>query len=229
MIKTALVMSIIGLGSLPAFADSATVSGAGLNGLAFSGDPGDAQYVAGTPDVFQLYTPDAGLNGDAPGVKVKAANVGFSSLGTLNNFSANYDLFGTPTPDGFEPYFLTYLYAPGGGYIGVISDGGPDLDGSSGIHVIYDFADTPLSSDTYSGDTLSQLDSTTYGTTTFGQLPVYETIVEIGDWNISDSISANADIESITVASAPDAASTLPLLAIGFGALAGLRRRLNRA
>jgi len=218
-------MSLIVLGAISASADTVTISGTELSTLTGSGDPGDAQYVAGTPDVFQLTTPDAGLNGDAPGVKVKAGNVGLPSLGALDTFSASYDLSSSSGGAGNQPYFVTYLNAPGGGYVGVISFGGPDLNSSSDIHVIYSGA-TP--SGDYWGDTLSQLDSESYDGTTFGQLPVYETIVEIGDWNIDDSIGATANIDSITV-STPDAASTMSLLGVSFLALAGLRRRLNRA
>ena len=154
---------------------------------------------------------------------------GFLHSELLGTFSASYDLLGPPTgPAGTQPYWLTYLYAPGGGYIGVISMGGPDLNASSEIHVFYDYATSPLTSDTYWGDTLSQLDSTTYGATTFGQMGVYETAVEIGDWNNNGSvIPASADIQSITV-STPDSGSTLSLLGLGFAGLAFLRRRFGR-
>jgi hypothetical protein len=176
-----------------------------------------------------LSTPDSGVNGGAPTVYVKAANVGLPSLGALNNFSASYDLFGTPTGPS-APYWLTYLYAPGGGYIGVISSGGPDLNGSTAIHVIYDFDLDPNShtTSTYWGDTLSQLDSILYnGTSTFGQMAVYETGVEIGDWDNGTSvIPASANIESITV-SVPDGGSTVLLLGSALTGLAMLRRRFQ--
>jgi hypothetical protein len=221
-IKTAFLMSLIALGPLSTFADTATISGTGLSTLSYNpndgSDGGIAEYVAGTPDVAYLYTPDSSVSGDSPAVKVKAGNVGFS-LGTLNTFFADYAL---ESGSGGLPYFLTYLNAPNGGYVGVISFAGPDFDASSQIHVIYYNAS---SSGTYWGDTLSQLDSISYEGTTFGQLPVYETIVEIGD---GGSGPETANIESITV-STPDVASTMSLLGIGFGALVGLRRRLNRA
>jgi len=221
-------MTLIVLGAISASADTVTISGTELSTLTGSSYPTtDAQYVAGTPDVFELTTTDAGLNGDAPGVKVKAGNVGLPSLGALDTFSASYDLSSSSGGAGNQPYFLTYLNAPGGvGYVGVISFGGPDFNSSSDIHVIYVSGASGPSD--YWGDTLSQLDSVSYDGTTFGQLPVYETIVEIGDWNIDDSIGATANIDSITV-STPDAASTMSLLGVSFLALAGLRRRLNRA
>src|ERR1035437_9498992 len=155
---------------------SVTISGTDLSGLKYSGAAGDAQYVAGTPDVAQLYTPDSGVNGDAPTVFVKAANVGLPSLGALNSFSASYSLLSSSGGNGNQPYWLTYLYAPGGGYIGVLSMGGPVLDGSSQIHVFYNYDLDPNAhtTATYWGDNLSTLDSTLYnGTTTFGAMTVY--------------------------------------------------------
>ncbi len=207
-----------------------TISGTDLSGLKYSGNGGVAQYVAGTPDVAQLYTTDSGLNGGAPAVFVKAANVGLPSLGTLNSFSASYDLLSSSGPNGAQPYWLTYLYAPGGGYIGVISMGGPDLNGSSQIHVFYDYATSPLTSDTYWGVTLSTLDSTAYGTTTFGQMTVYETAVEIGDWNNGTAtIPASANIDSITIFPVPEPttmiAGALLLLPFGASTLRILRKR----
>ena len=82
---------------------------------------------------------------------------------------------------------------------------------------------------TYWGETLSQLDGTAYGSTTFGQMAVYEVGVEIGDWAIPDSNSATANLDSITVSNVVPDPSTLPLVGIGFAVLAGLRRRFNRA
>jgi hypothetical protein len=226
----ALLMSLIAVGSLSWSASATTISGTDLQNLHYSGAPGEAQYVAGTPDLAQLFTSDAGLNGDAPTVFVRASNVGLSSLGTLSTLNASYHLYSSSGGAGNQPYWLTYLYAPGGGYIGVISAGGPTLNGSSQIHVFYGYATSPLSSDSYWDDTLSQLDGTIYGTTTFGQLGVYETGVEIGDWNIDDSIGATANIDSITVTvdSAPDGGSTVILLSLGFAGLALFGIRQNR-
>jgi hypothetical protein len=228
----ALLTSLIAVGCMSWSASAATIAGTDLSGLHYGGDPGDAQYVpaaGATPALAALSTPDSGINGDAPVVFVRAANVGLPSLGTLSGLSASYHLYSSSGGNGNQPYWLTYLYAPGGGYIGVISSGGPTLDGSSQIHVFYDYATSPLSSDTYWGDTLSQLDGTAYGTTTFGQLGVYETGVEIGDWNISDSIGATANIDSITVnVNVPDVASTAGLLCLGFLTLAVFGFRQNR-
>jgi hypothetical protein len=176
-----------------------------------------------TPALAALSTPDSGVNGDAPVVYVRAANVGLPTLGILDTLSASYHLFDAAIgPAGTSPYWLTYLYAPGGGYVGVVSFGGPDLNGSSQIHVFYDFDSdpNPHTTDTYFGDTLSALDSILYnGTTTFGQLGVYETGVEIGNWdNGNNTIPANANIDSITV-NVPEPASSTLLLSFGLGSL----------
>ena len=235
-----LQLAILAAGLAGAMSASATItiSGTDLSGLTYKPNGGVAQYVSGTPDVAQLSTTDSGLSASAgaPAVAVLATTpgVGLASLGTLNGFSASYALYGAATgPAGTQPYFLTYLYAPGGGYIGVIG-GGPDLNGSSQIHVIYDFATTPLSSDKYWGDTLSQLDSTVYGSTTFGAMTVYETMVEIGMWdNGGATIPASANIQSITlfpaVAPVPEPttmiAGALLLLPFGASTLRLLRKR----
>jgi hypothetical protein len=226
----ALLMSLIAVGSLSWSASAATISGTDLSGLIYRYSP-DAQYVAATgatPALAVLSTLDSGVNGDAPLVYVRAPNIGLPSLGTLSTLNASYHLYSSSGGAGNQPYWLTYLYAPGGGYVGVISMGGPTLDGSSQIHVIYVSGAT--SSSDYWGDTLSQLDGTIYGTTTFGQLGVYETGVEIGDWNIDDSIGATANIDSITVTvdSAPDGGSTVILLSLGFAGLALFGIRQNR-
>lgn len=226
MKRLQIALFTIGLGATMSASASIIISGADLSGLTYHYSP-EAQYVAGTPDVAQLYTPDSGLNGDAPAVFVRAANVGLSSLGTLNGLSASYQLFSSSGPG--QPYWLTYLYAPGGGYIGVVSMGGPDLNGSSQIHVFYDYATSPLSSVTYWGDTLSQLENAAYGTTTFGQLQVYETGVEIGDWdNGTATIPASAEIDSITMYPVPEAttivAGAMLLLPFGVSVLRVLRK-----
>ena len=206
-----------------------TISGTALSGLTYSSFP-DAQYVppaGATPALAALQTPDSGTGptADAPAVFVKAANVGLPTLGTLSTLSASYHLFDAAIgPAGTSPYWLTYLYAPNASnsYIGVVSFGGPDLNGSSQIHVFYDFDTDPNTHTTsdYWGDTLSTLDSILYnGTTTFGQLGVYATGVEIGDWaNGALIIPASANIDSITV-NVPEPASSTLLLSFGLGSL----------
>jgi hypothetical protein len=216
-----------------ASASVVTISGTSLSGLDYRDNGGTAAYVAGTPDVAHLYTSDSGLTGGAPVVYVNASNAGLASLGTLGSFSASYDLFGSASgPAGTAPYWLTYLVDPNGGYVGVISFGGPDLNGSSQIHVFCDHASSSCTN-TYFGDTLATLDSIAYGSTTFGLLTVYESGVEIGNWNNNgNTISAQADIQSITINTATTPLpAALPLFASGLGALGllGWRRKRKAA
>ena len=212
-------------------ASAVTISGSDLNALYYHPNGGVAQYGPGTPDVAQLYTPDSGVNGGSPAVFVKANNVGFASLGTLTGLTASYTLADST---GGQPYWLTYLYDPSGGYVGVISFGGPTLNSSTQIHVFYDYTANPsIHTDTYWGLTLGQLDGTTYGTTTFGQLGVYETGVEIGNWDNGNAvIPASANISSISLfESVPDGGATLGFLSASLGCIVlaplALKRKKN--
>src|ERR1017187_4096330 len=122
----ALLLSVTAMEFLACSSWATTISGTDLSGLTYRGNPGDAQYVppaGATPALAALSTPDSGSGptGDAPAVYVRAANVGLPTLGTLDTLSASYHLFDTAIgPAGTQPYWLTYLYAPGGGYVGVV-------------------------------------------------------------------------------------------------------------
>lgn len=216
--------------SLPARAD-VTFSGADLSTLTYRGDAGDAQFVPGSPDVAQLSTPDAGPDGDAPAVYVRADNpLATSSLSNLSALNASYSLLSSSGGAGNQPYWLTYLNAPGGGYVGVVSFGGPDLTDASQIHVFYDFDSdpNPHTTNTFFGDTLATLDGQQYNaTTTFGQLSVYETGPEIGNWAIDDSIGATANFDSISIESVPEPSTWVSgaLTVVALGALAYRKRK----
>lgn len=225
-----LCVALISLGAQSASASPVTISGADLSNLTYRPSGATAAYQPGTPDVAYLYTSDSGLNGAAPVVYVRAANVALPTMGTLSGLNASYALANSSTPAGTQPYWLTYLYdTTPGDYVGVVSFGGPDLNGSSQVHVFCGFTSnanctSALTNITW-GDTLSMLDSTAYGSTTFGQMGVFETGVEIGNWNNgTDGIPASASIQSITLFSVPEPGS-LPLVALCLAGLGFIQRR----
>jgi hypothetical protein len=195
-----------------AFADSVTYSGTELAGLIYSGNPGDAQYVSGTPDEAQLYTANSGTDiaDDAPAVFVQGP------FGTLSSFSASYDLVTSTGPSGTSPYFILYLTDDGGFTLPIVADGGSTLNASSLVHV---------GALTSGSITLAALDSLIDPNSGFdyGLSTVAYAGVEIGDWdNGTATISASADIDSITVGTAAPEPSSLLLLGAGLFSLAGL-------
>jgi hypothetical protein len=221
---TAFLIPLIALASWSASGQK-TFSGTALEGLIYEGNPGDAQYVAGTPDYAQLYPADAGLalTADAPAVFAQG------SFGTLGNFTATYDLLSSSTPAGTAPYWIVWVSPPGDSNpndeIAVIQFSlGATLSDSSTIHVF----DPNYILGSYFGDTLGTLDSTSLGSYTFGEMTVDFAGIEIGDWSVSDSLSATADIESFTIGTAPDSASTLVLSGIGLAGLMVFAGRQNR-
>ena len=223
--------ALIALGGPSALATPVTIAGTDLSTLTYRPSGGTAVYVPGTPAVALLQTPHSGLTGPAPTVYVRAANVGLPTLGNLNGLSASYVLASPSTPAGTQPYWLTYLYDPTlADLVGVVSFGGPDLNGSSLVHVFCGFTSNPnctsaLVSATW-GDTLATLDSTAYGSTTFGQMSVFETGVEIGNWdNGTATIPASARIESITVATSVPEPGSLALVAVCLGGLGFSQRK----
>jgi PEP-CTERM motif len=211
-----------------ACATAVTLSGTDLSdsNLVYRDNGGSAAYAPGTPDLAVLSSSDISTTGGAPIVYVRASSVGLPSLGTLGSFGASYDLYSSNLPNGLLPYWLVYLVDPQGGYVGVISFGGPDFDTSSQIHVFCDYASNSTNcSNDYWGDTLQTLDGIAYENTSFGQLQVYEAGVEIGDWNVSP-VAGSVSIRSITVSTTPEPASLL-LLGTGLAGLVFSRRRLG--
>jgi hypothetical protein len=175
-----------------------TYSGTGLSGLDYIGTPGDAQFVISTTDIAKLYTADASTapGADSPAVFVRGP---FGQLGT---FSASYTLLGANVPPGTSPYWVLWVSAPGdfnpADEIAVIQlSAGTALNDSSTIHVL----DPNNKLGSYFGDTLATLDSTSVGTNayTFGDMTVDWAGVEIGNWGVSASTSASADIESLSM------------------------------
>ncbi len=178
-----------------------TYSGTGLSSLEYEADyPGDARYVPGTPDIVQLYTEDAGLafTADAPAVFIPGP------FGKLSTFSASYDLLSSSVPPGTSPYWILQVSPPGNSNPSneltiIEASTGPGLNGASTIHVY----DPNGVVGTYSGYTLSNLDSVNLGSYTFGDMTVDSAGVEIGNWGVNDGIGASAEIESLSIGSAP--------------------------
>jgi hypothetical protein len=219
---TACWISLIALASWSTSAQ--TYSSTALSGLDYQGDPAyDARYVSGTTDVAHLYTADAGLAGDDPAVFAQGP------FGNLGNFSATYDLLSARVPAETSPYWIVWVSPPGdsnpGDQIAVIQlSTGSTLNDSSTIHV-YDPNDVV---GTYFGDALDTLDSTSLGSYTFADMTVDWAGVEIGNWDVSDSISAYANIESLTIGSVSDSTSTLFLSGLGLAGLMVFSYRQNR-
>ena len=192
---------------------SITYSGTALSGLGYRAMySGDAQYVAGTPDVAQLYTADLSISGDSPAVFFKAP-VGT----TLSALSGSYVLSAGTTVD---PYWILYL-TESIGYSSpiVTTDSGP-INGSSLIHV------GNLTSGSITLSALDLLIDPISGLP-YGQEMVAWAGLEIGD---GGSGAGTANIESITVSSAVPEPTTIiagAMLLLPFGAstLRILRKR----
>jgi hypothetical protein len=212
---------------------SFTYSGSSLQSLTYSPDSGaTASYVAGSPDYAYLYTPDAGLNGGGTLARVEDN----AALGTLSSFSASFSLLNSSGGGGNPPYWVLWLDGSGGSNpnniidpILIVGAGGETMDGSSTIHVV-DLSGAGLG--TYWDDSLSSIYNVIDTSTgvELGNMQVLSARVEIGEWNIDDSISASAEIGSITVpAPVPEpttmVAGALLLLPFGASTLRILRRK----
>jgi hypothetical protein len=192
---------------------SITYSGTALNGLDYSGGPGEAQYVPGTPDVAQLYTSDLSTSGDSPAVYVQGP------LGTLSSFSASYALSSGTTVD---PYWVLWMADDTSYQHPIVSTYGGPLNGSSLIHV------GNLTSGSITLSALDLLIDPISGLT-YGQETVAWAGLEIGD---GGSGAGTANIESITVPGAAPVpepstmvAGALLLLPFGVSTFRILRKR----
>jgi len=191
-----------------------TYSGDDLSGLDYGGNPGDAQFVSGTPDVAQLTTPDLSVNGDSPAVFVQ-----ITQPITLSSFAASYTL-GTGTT--VDPYWIIYLTDDPNFGLPIVSTDGGSINGPSLVHV----------GDLTQGSiTLSALDAIIDPNSglAYGQSTVAWAGLEIGD---GGSGSGTANIDSITISSpAPIPEPTtiisgaLLLLPFGAGAIRFIRKQ----
>jgi len=214
MKKLSLFALIVTLAAaVPALAQGSTnFTGTALSGLVYSGNPGDAQYVAGTPDLAQLLTPDSGtaLTADSPVVYLEGP------WGDLSAFTASYDLYSSSVPNGTSPYWILYLTDDPDFSSPIVADGGSILNASSLVHV----------GDLTNGSiTLAALDLLTDPNSglAYGLSTVAWAGVEIGDWNNGTNvIPANASFDSLTVSTPEGGAGSFYLLLAGMACLGAL-------
>ena len=208
--------------SVTALADTATFSDTTLAGLKYRGG---ADYVANSPGYASLSTPDSGLYGTDPVVYVTNS---MATLGDLDAFSGNFTSSNFSGPAGTAPYWVIWLSDnncatyPSSDCIMVLGMGGPTINGSSAIHVV----DPAGNVTDYWGQSLSSIYNVSYNGTTLGNMPIYEVGVEIGDWNVPDTISASVEIDSITTNPVPEPASLLMFGTGILGLVGAMRRKL---
>jgi hypothetical protein len=183
-------------------------SGTGLSSLAYSANiSGDAQYVPAsgpTPALAQLYTADSSTSGDSPAVFAAGP------WGTVNAFSASYDLY---SGNGGTPYFLLYLTDDPTYSSPIVAFGGSTLNSSTLVHV----GDL-----THGGITLSALDTTIdpISGLPFGGETIAWVGIEIGD---GGSGATTANIDSIAIV--PEPATVVLVGTSLMGMLLVVRRR----
>jgi hypothetical protein len=214
---TALLISLLALASLPAFAQT-TYSGSDFSTMAsYNGN-----YVAGPPG-YEALSYNSSPNGDVDAV------VGVrGSLGTLNSLSMSFtydNLISSGSDVPFAAFGISAgTWGTGAQEYDVISEDGNQLYGYSTVHVW----DLTTGADVTG---FGQSDNKTLNDVlaTFGTLDVMRAYAYVGDEGAS---SGSVDITSITVgsyvASAPDGGSTVGLLGVGFFTLLVFSFRQNR-
>ena len=176
--------------------------------------------AAGTnPAVAALSTPDAGLGPDSGDAAVFAEG----PFGTLSQVSMSFDIYSMTGGGGNLPYAELYVVLPDSSLGGIIGLGGPTLNDSSQMHVIY-------TDQSYFGQTLGSILTNTYEGVAYGDMQVEYIGVGIGDWAIDDSIGATANIDSMTVVPEPTTVTMtimggMLLLPLGARKLRSLRKR----
>jgi hypothetical protein len=194
----------------------AVFSGDGLNSLVYSANIAtDAQYIAAsdpTPALAALYTDDSGTSESADSPAVFAEG----PWGTLNAFSASYDLYSS-LGQGSNAYWILYLSDDPDFASPIVADGGPTLNASSLVHV----------GDLINGSiTLSALDTNIdpVSDLPYGQDTVAWAGIEIGEWNNGTNvIPAAASFDSIAIVPEPGTVTLVGMSLVGM--LLAVRRR----
>jgi hypothetical protein len=228
------------------------------SGVAYQvpGAGASAGYVSTGGGYANLTSPDNVSGGAAQfnDTAMVVVNNGFDgiSLGTLNNLLAqgaaghvSFYLSSMTQADSEQAYWNVLLVDPNNSantlLVNAFSDrtsGGAGILGANPFNQgVAGNSSVDASISLSSGGVLGGL--FTFGSTwstvaavsddgnTLGKWNVASVSIDVGGWD--SSLSENAQISSITLPDGvPDANSTLPLLGICFGALAGLRRRLHR-
>jgi hypothetical protein len=222
---SACLMSLITLGSLSASAQTTTFGS--LPGATFggSGIPNDAVEVTTITDGSDIITLGLTATQRYPASPiVDNGDLVNNSAGTYyapTGEEWNFDYYASVSgPDALTDFniVLDYNLVPG------------TPQGSWDLSVSY--TGTPTFQDSqYPGS--SFLASSAYEPTIEPPSGSYN-VNSVGDYDFdlsaySGSSLLGTDAITVVAANAPDATSTLPLLGAGFAALAGLRRRFNRA
>jgi hypothetical protein len=220
--NSALLAGLIALGAWSASAQTTTIySGsdfstmAAYNGIYVPGSPGYEALSYASPDVDAV----VGVRGP---------------LGALDQLTMSFDYSNLSGGSGNAPFAafgvsLDGTWGTGGQEFDIISEDGNQLTGTSLVHV-WDFSLNGGDGGDVAGLSGVTLDSilgvdNSYNGVAFGDLEVMRAYAYIGDEGAS---SGSVDINSITVVSAPDGASTLFLLGIGFAGLAVFGVRQHR-
>src|ERR1035441_4821411 len=212
--KTALMMSLIAVGLLSGSASATTYQGSDFSSMSYY----SGSYNAGPPGHAALaYT---GSDQAVVGV--------IGPLGTLNNLNMSFtyaNLIGGPGNNPYAAFGISDNSTWVGGTpvhrLDVISENGNQLIGTSLVHV-WDFTANGGNGGDVSGMSGVTLDSILG---TYGTWEVMRAYAYIGN---SGAVSGSVDINSITVTTVPDGASTALLLGLGFAGLALFGVRQNR-